>query len=173
MTIPSGTRLTIRLNQALSSDHNFAGDTFQGTLESPIILNDALIAERGSRVVGKVVNVQRGGHGDAGSDLSITLTQINTTDGQRVAVQTSIYDQQTKRNGQRDAEKVGGGAALGAIIGAIAGGGKGAAIGAGVGGAAGGGDVLLSRGHPAVLQAETQVGFQTTAPLTITERLNN
>jgi hypothetical protein len=173
LTIPAGTRLTIRLNQGLSSDHSFVGDVFQATLESQIIVSDALIADRGSKVVGKVVSVQRSTHGDSPSDLTVTLTLINTIDGQRVAIQTSNYDQQTKRNTQRDAEKIGGGAAIGAIIGAIAGGSKGAAIGAGVGGAAGGGDVLLTKGRPAVLESEAEISFRTTAPLTITERLNN
>jgi hypothetical protein len=173
VTIPAGTSLLIRLNQTLSSDHNFAGDTFQGALESPIILDSALVAEHGSKVVGKVVSVKRGGRGDAGSALSITLTQISTTDGQHIQVETSEYDQRTNRDSGKDAAKVGGGAALGAIIGAIAGGGKGAAIGAGVGGAAGGGDVLYTRGRPAVLQPEARISFQTTAPITITERINN
>jgi hypothetical protein len=68
---------------------------------------------------------------------------------------------------------VGGGAALGAIIGAIAGGGKGAAIGSGVGGAAGAGDVLFTRGKAVVIPTETKLSFQLSAPVTITERLNN
>ena len=173
VTIPAGTLLNIRLNQGLSSDHNFAGDTFQGTLESPIILDNALVAERGSKVTGKVVNVRRGGRADSGSDLSLTLTHINTTDSQRVPVETSIFNQQTNRNTGRDAAKVGGGAALGALIGAIAGGGAGAAIGAGVGGAAGVGDVVFTHGRPAVLQPEAQISFRLSAAVAITERIDN
>ena len=82
------------------------------------------------------------------------------------------FDKQGPKSTTQDAEKIGGGAALGAIIGAIAGGGKGAAIGAGAGGAAGTGTVLATRGKAAVLPSESRLTFRLSAPVTITERIN-
>jgi hypothetical protein len=172
VTIPAGTNLSIRLVETLSTEHNYSGDTFRGTLDAPVILDGAIIAERGSKVLGKIVSSEKAGRVKGTSDLSLALTEINTTDGQRVAIETSVLYKQGAKGTRKDAAKVGGGAALGAIIGAIAGGGKGAGIGAGVGGAAGAGDVLLTRGKPVVIEAESKLSFRLAAPVTITERLN-
>jgi hypothetical protein len=161
------------VNEKLSTDTNSAGDAFRGTLETPLIMNGAIIADRGSRVLGKVVDAQKAGKIKGVSDLQLALTEINTTDGQRVEIQTATLDKQGQSGKAKDAAKVGGGAALGAIIGAIAGGGKGAAVGSGVGGAAGAGDVLLTRGKSVVIPAETRLSFQLSAAVTVTERLNN
>ena len=107
------------------------------------------------------------------SNLSVTLTEINTTDGQRIRVQTNSVEKSGPTSTGMDTAKIAGGAALGAIIGALGGGGKGAAIGAGAGGAAGTGLVLATRGKPAVLPNESRLTFQLASPVTITEKLNN
>jgi hypothetical protein len=172
VTLPMGTSINIRLGETLSTNHNYSGDTFRATLDTPIVMQGAVIAERGSKVLGKIVTAEKAGKVKGVSDLTLTLTEINTTDGQRVPIQTGSYDQKGPTSTGKDAAKVGGGAALGAIIGAIAGGGKGAGIGAGVGGAAGAGDVLLTRGKPSVIENESRLNFQLSAPATITERLN-
>jgi len=172
VTLEPGISLVIRLNEALSTEHNYTGDTFRGTLDSPVIVNGFIIADKGSKALGQIVNVQKAGRVQGQADLTLALTEINTTDGQRVQVQTSSFDKKGGGNTGRDAAKVAGGAALGAIIGAIAGGGKGAGIGAGVGGAAGAGDVLLTRGKAAVIPNETVLTFRLSAPVTITEKLN-
>ena len=172
VTLSPGTTLIIRLAEALSTDHNYTGDTFRATLDQPIISGAAIIADRGSKVLGRVVNAQRAGRVQGVSDLALTLFEIHTTDGQRVSIQSSSLDRKGPEGRKGDAAKVGGGAALGAIIGAISGGGKGAGIGAGVGGAAGAGDVLLTRGKPAVFQNEARLVFSLTSPLVITEKLN-
>jgi hypothetical protein len=172
VTIPAGTNIAIRLGETLSTEHNYTGDTFRGTLDAPLVLDGAIIADRGSKVLGKIVSAEKAGRVKGTSDLTLALTELSTTDGQRVAIQTSSLDRQGAKGTGKDAAKVGGGAALGAIIGAIAGGGKGAGIGAGVGGAAGAGDVLLTRGKPVVLASETKLSFRLAAPVSITERLS-
>jgi hypothetical protein len=131
-----------------------------------------VIAEKGSKVLGRVVGAGKAGKLEGTANLQLTLTEINTTDGQHVRVETGSVSKKGPSNAGQEAAKIGGGAVLGAIIGAIAGGGKGAAIGAGAGGAAGTGAVLLGRGKPAVIPNETQLTFQLSSPATITERFN-
>jgi hypothetical protein len=172
VTLQPGTMLAIRLGETLSTEHNYTGDTFRGTLDVPIVIDGFIIADKGSKVLGRIVAAQQAGRMEGRSNLSLALTEINTTDGQRVPVETSAFGKQGNSNAAESAAKMAGGAALGAIIGAIGGGGKGAAIGAGVGGAAGTGAVLLSHGKPVVLSAETQVSFQLSKPAVITEKLN-
>jgi hypothetical protein len=162
--------IPVRLVDGLSSERNMPGDTFTATLYRELVVDGFVIAERGARVEGRVVSSDRGGKVKGVAALSVELTRIHTSDGQRIAIQTDSFERRSESTQTQDAEKVGAGAAVGAIIGAIAGGGKGAAIGAGVGGGAGAGDVLLTRGKPATLPSETRITFRLRAPVTITER---
>lgn len=172
VTIPTGTQLTIRLGEKLSTDHNFTGDTFRASLDTPIIMDGFIIADRGAKVLGRVVKAQKPGKLEGMAELSLVLTEVSTTDGQRVGIETNQSLRKGPSNTNEEVVKMAGGAALGAIIGAIAGGGKGAVIGAGAGGAAGTGAVLLGKGKPAVIDNETRLTFQLASPTTITEKIN-
>jgi hypothetical protein len=170
VTIPEGTTIAVRLNEKLSTDTNYTNDAFRATLDAPLIIDGFIIADRGAKVLGKIVKAQKPGKLEGIAELSLALTEISTTDGQRIQVETNQSLRKGPSNTNQEVMKMGGGAALGAIIGAIAGGGKGAAIGAGAGGAAGA--VLLGHGKPAVIDNETKLTFTLTNPTTITEHLN-
>jgi hypothetical protein len=172
VTLQAGTNLIVRLGETISTEHNYSGDTFRATLDRPIVLDGFVIADKGSKVLGKIVAADKAGKFEGTANLQVTLTEISTTDGQRVRIETGFFNKKGPSNTKEEAAKIGGGAVLGAIIGAIAGGGKGAAIGAGAGGAAGTGAVALGKTKPAVIQSETQLTFQLTSPTTITEHLN-
>jgi hypothetical protein len=172
VTLNAGILIPVRLVDGLSSDRNAPGDTFTGTLTKELVADGLVIAERGSRIEGRVVSSDRGGKVRGVSSLAVELTRIHTSDGQNVRIETDPFERHAEPSHNTDAAKVGGGAAVGAIIGAIAGGGKGAAIGAGVGGAAGAGDVLLTRGRPAMLPSETRLSFRLRTPVTLTEAVN-
>jgi hypothetical protein len=171
VTIPGGTLITVRLDEALTSDKNQSGDSFRATLDSPVIVDGFVIAERGSRVEGRVAEVDRGGRVKGLSQMALELVRLNTADGQRVKLQTEPFTRQGEKSVGRDAAKIGAAAGIGAAIGAIAGGGKGAAIGAAVGGAAGTGGIMATRGAAAQLPAETRVSFRLSQPVTITEKI--
>ncbi|MDZ7639859.1 MAG: hypothetical protein U5J83_16680 [Bryobacterales bacterium] len=172
VTIPSGTILTIRTIQTLSSKSNAAGDTFTGTLDQPLVLEDMVIAERGSRVEGKVTEVTDSGRVKGVAQIAITLTRLNTSDGQTVDVATQNFPVEAEKTTKSDATKVGIATGIGAALGAIFGGGKGAAIGAATGGAAGAGTVLVSKGKPAEIPSETRINFRLEKPLVLTEKIN-
>jgi hypothetical protein len=164
--------LSVRLEEALSSDRSFQGDQFRASLAAPLVVNGFVIAERGARVMGRVAEIDKGGKVKGVAHLALELTSLTTSDGQRIALRTERFSKNADTTHGRDAAKIGGGAALGAIIGAIAGGGKGAAIGAGVGGAAGAGDVALTRGKAAEVPVETKLTFRLADAVTVTEKLN-
>lgn len=171
ITLPAGTALNIRLSDAISTGRNSAGDTFRATLSSPLVVDDFVIADRGSQVTGEIVSAERSGRVKGKASVTLALSEINTTDGQRVRVQTNSMLREASAGKKGDAAKVAAGAGLGALIGALAGGGKGAAIGAGAGGAAGTGVVLGTRGKEVDIPSETALSFQLTAPVTITEQI--
>jgi hypothetical protein len=166
----AGTLLSVRLAETLSTDKVKAGDAFTATLDRPLVVDGLVIAERGTRLEGRVVEAQEAGRVQGVSRLSIHLVRLNTRDGQRVNIQTDPFLKQGETSKGEDVAKVGAGAGLGAIIGAIAGGGKGAGIGAAVGGAAGVGTVAATRGKPAVLPVETRIDFRLSSSVSLTEQ---
>ena len=169
-TLKAGTLVPVRLIETISSEKNHPGDTFTGTLDAPLVVDGLVLAERGARVEGKIVESQQAGRIKGLSSIALELTRVTLSDGQHVEISTDSFTKMGPQSRAADAEKIGGGAALGAIIGAIAGGGKGAAIGAGVGGAAGTGTVAATRGKPAVLPSETKISFRINNSVTVTER---
>ena len=170
VTLHQGTQLAVRLDQALSSDHLFAGDSFQGSLAEPLVADGFIVGERGARVSGRVVASKNAGRLNGTAELQLALASFQTADGQKIAVSTEPWSKQGSSGHGEDVAKIGGGAALGAIIGAIAGGGKGAAIGAGVGGAAGTGAAAATRGKAVSIPSETVIRFRLASTLKITER---
>jgi hypothetical protein len=166
----AGFLIWVRLIDGLTTERSNAGDTFTATLDKPIVVNGLVIAERGARAEGRVVASDKGGKVKGVAYLSIELTRVHLSDGQTISLVTDSFDKHAEATHGTDAAKVGGGAAIGAIIGALAGGGKGAAIGAGAGGGVGAGDVLLTRGKPAILPSETRITFRVSQPVTVTEK---
>jgi len=160
------------LGETLTSERSSDGDSFQATLDAPVIANGFIIAERQSKVLGHVVQANRAGRVKGLANLVLAVSEINTTDGQRVPVETDSYEKWGNSSLKGDTAKVAGAAAVGAIIGAIAGGGKGAAIGAGAGGAAGTGVTLGTRGAEASVRSESILAFRLARPITITEKFN-
>jgi len=171
VTLQEGAVLHVILDEDLSSEWSMPGDRFYATLDRDLVIDGFIIAERGSRVEGRVAEAVRAGKVKGRALLALELTHIHTTDGQRVAIATDRFVKRGNKQAMRDAAKVGGIASLGAMLGAIIGGGKGAAIGAAAGGAAGAGVVLATRGAPAEIRAETRIPFRLNAPVTITEQL--
>ncbi|HLJ44509.1 MAG TPA: hypothetical protein VKU01_00790 [Bryobacteraceae bacterium] len=170
VTIAAGTALSVRVGETLSTQRSKQGDRFMATLEQPLVVDGFVIAERGARCLGRVMQSDPGGKVKGTAELQVDLFQVTLSDGQHVRIRTAPYQKQADASHGTDAAKVGGGAALGAIIGALAGGGKGAGIGAAAGGAAGAGDVMLTRGKPAVIPVETRLSFRLQDPVTVTEQ---
>ena len=173
VTLTAGTLIPARTVEGLSSDRNQAGDGFTATLDAPLVVNGLVIAERGAHLEGKVVQADKAGRVKGVSELSIELTQLTTSDGQHVPIDTESFVKHGQTSKKEDAAKIGGGAALGAIIGAIAGGGTGAAIGTAVGGAAGTGAVIGTRGKAVAIAPETRISFRLKNTVTLTERRGN
>ena len=172
VTLTAGTTLPVRIGETLSSTRNQVGDIFLATLTQPLVIDGFIIAERGARVEGRVVDAAQSGRVKGVANLGITVVRLATADGQNIRIRTEPFVKNADTSTGTDTAKIGAGAAIGAIIGALAGGGKGAAIGAGAGGAAGAGDVLLTRGKPAEIPVETRVSFKVQDSVMITERLD-
>jgi hypothetical protein len=164
--IPAGTNLVIRMIDGVDSRTNHIGQTFNASMDEPLILNGETVIPRGSDVVVKLVDDKESGKLAGKTILTLDLVSVRVN-GRMVDLNTQTYSQASSSRTGRTAKMAGGGAALGAIIGAIAGGGKGAAIGAGAGAAAGTGAEVLTKGQQVRIPSETRLTFVIDTPVKI------
>jgi hypothetical protein len=135
------------------------GDTFHASLESPLLVQDTVVAPKGAGVLGKLTQAKQAGKISGGAELTLELTGIRINE-KILPIDSTDYDVSGQGRGKESAERIGGGAVLGAIIGGIAGGGKGAAVGAGAGADAGTGVQLLTHGDKIRIPSETLLEFR-------------
>jgi len=167
VTIPSGTRISIRTIDAIDSTKNHPGDRFQASLEEPLTAGGNVVAPKGADVYGRLAESKKSGTFSGKSELQLELTGI-VVNGQTVPLVTGEYEVKGKSRTASTAKRTIGGAAVGTIIGAIAGGGKGAGIGAAVGGGAGAGSEVITKGDQVKVPSETLLEFTIQQDVTIT-----
>jgi hypothetical protein len=158
VTIPAGTRISVRTIDAIDSTRSLVGDHFQASLAEPLTLDGSVVVEKYALVSGRLAQAKESGTFTGRSQLRLELTGV-VVDGKTVPVVTGDYELTGKSRGASTAKRTAGGAALGALIGAAAGGGKGAAIGAGVGAGAGAGSEVITKGDQVKVPSETLLDF--------------
>ena len=165
-TIPTGTKVTIRLIDSVSSEKQKIGDPFVAVLEEPILYNNTEVVAKGADVRGRIANANEAGRLTGKAELGLELTQI-IVNGIPYSVTTSEYSEVGESRTGQTAKRAGIGAGIGAAIGAIAGGGKGAAIGAGVGGGGATAVQVLTKGEKLNIPSETKLEFTLRTPLVV------
>jgi len=161
--VPAGSVVTVRMIDSIDSDRTNEGRTYRASLDEPIVVNGAVIADRGSDAAVKVVRVQQSGKISGNEEVQLVLAGLNMN-GRMVPVNTGAATVAEKSKGSQSAKVIGGTAVVGAIIGAIAGGGKGAAIGA-ASGAGAGAAVQAIRGQRVQIASESTLDFTLNDPI--------
>jgi hypothetical protein len=164
--LPSGTAIAVRLDQALSTASNKAGDTFAASLDEPVMEGGKEVLPKGTKFTGHVTTSDASGRLQGRGVLGITLDSFDFK-GQNYPVASSLDTKTTDSHKKRNIEMIGGGAGLGALIGGLTGGGKGAAIGAGAGAAAGTGVAAATGKKEVEVPAETVFRFTLKNPVKV------
>jgi hypothetical protein len=158
LVIPAGTALEVRLSTGINSKDNEAGDTFEGSLEHPVVVGERVAIPKGAVVKGRVTGAVPSGRLKQRAELWVTLTSV-TVKGKNYDLATSTTGHKEGSKATRDIVFIGGGAGAGAAIGGAAGGGKGAAIGAAVGAGAGTAGAMLTGQRDIKFPPETLLRF--------------
>jgi len=158
VTIPAGTRISVRTMDAIDSTYHVVGDRFQASLEEPLMLEGNVLVAEDALVYGRLTQSKESGTFTGRSQLRLELTGI-VVNGKLVPVVTGEYEVTGKSRGASTAKRTVGGAALGAIIGGVADGGQGAAVGAGIGAGAGAGSEIITGGDQVKVPSETVLDF--------------
>lgn len=171
-TIPAGTTLRVRNNEAIDSQTVQPGQTFSGVVNRDVMDSTGRVAiAHGSNATLVVRAATDQGKLQGQSELMVDVAAV-TVNGRQYRLETNDVVEKGREGvgvNKRTGTFVGGGAALGGIIGAIAGGGKGAAIGALAGGGAGTATQGLTRGKAVRIAPETLLTFRLEAPVRIRE----
>jgi hypothetical protein len=157
--LPSGTNIVVRMIDGVDSETARAGQTFQASLDQPIMLpNGQMAVDRGADVVVKLVDAKESGTFTGRAELALNLQSVRVN-GRMVDVNTQSVSRVSNSQGGETAKRGAAGAIIGAGLGAVLGGGKGAATGAAVGGAAGAGTQVITKGQRVRIPSETRLTF--------------
>jgi hypothetical protein len=69
VTVPKGTAISATVGQRLATDKNKVGDTFAGTLTSPIQVEGKTVIPKGAMVTGRIVKIRK-------HELKVTLASV-------------------------------------------------------------------------------------------------
>jgi hypothetical protein len=165
-TVPTGSKIVIRMIDSVNSERSKIGDNFIATVDEAVLVGGVEVIPRNADIRGRISNVNEAGRVAGAAQLGLELTQV-TVNGIPYSMTTSEYAEAGEARGGQTAKRAAGGAAIGAVIGAIAGGGKGAAIGAGVGGGGATAVQVMTKGEKLNIPSETKLEFTLRSPLVI------
>jgi hypothetical protein len=168
VTVPTDAVVGLQIETTLSSETARIEDRVVARVTRDVRADGRVAIPAGSRVLGAVSMVERGGKMKEQAKLGVRFYTIILADGVELPLQTETVYRVGEAPGNASAAKVGGGAIGGAIPGAILGGGKGAAIGSAIGAAGGTAAVMTSERRPATLAAGSPVTVKVLSPVTVT-----
>jgi hypothetical protein len=142
ITVPAGTKLMVKLGQAVNTQKDKTGASFVGFLDLDLTVNGIVVAPKGSKLYGKVVK------SDGGNRIGKQTIVIQYTDlvigNQQFPIVTDELGAEGNAGGL--VKKVAAGALIGGAIDGGQGAGTGALVGAGVGVLAGGKHIQIAAG---------------------------
>ena len=158
--LPEKTRVTLQLNNRLSTKVNSEGDSFTAYVTTPVLLGDRIVIPKGSIVTGSISRIIRPGRFKGKAVLNVLFQSIEIPGRGQLPIAASLARMDVEGIGRigsegtvegegsegRDLGKIVIPGITGAGIGTLAGGGKGAAIGGGLGAAIGLATVFSTRG---------------------------
>jgi hypothetical protein len=167
LVVPASSVIGLRVETPLSSERSRVEDRVDARVTRDVTAGGRVAIPAGSRVIGAVSEVDRGGKMKGAARLGVRFHTLVLADGREVPLRTEAVFREGDSPGNESARKIGGAAIGGAILGAIIGGGKGAAIGGAAGAGAGSAAVMAGDRNAATLPAGTVVNVRLSGPATI------
>jgi hypothetical protein len=158
----------LQTDTRVASDTARVEDRVEARVTRDVKVGDRIAVPAGARMIGSVVQVERGGKFKEQARLGIRFHTIVLADGTNLPISTETIVRLGDAPGNGSAAKIGGAAVGGAILGAILGGAKGAAIGATAGAGAGTAAVTAGDRSTVVLPDGTALTARIMSPVTVT-----
>jgi hypothetical protein len=167
VVIPASAVIGLQVDRSLSSETAHVEDRIEARVTRDVMAGGQRAIPAGSRMIGSVVVVDRGGKIKDPARLGVRFHTLVLADGTEMPLRTEAIYRDGESPGNESSRKIGGAAVGGAILGAIIGGGKGAMIGGATGAGAGTAAVMAGGRNAATLPAGTIVTARVAGPVTI------
>ena len=167
VVLPTSSVMGLQVDTPLSSERSRIEDRVEARVTRDVVAEGRVAIPAGSRVIGSVTLVERGGKVKQPARLGVRFHTLVLADGREIPLQTEPVYREGESPAGESARKIGGAAIGGAILGAIIGGGKGAVIGGATGAAGGSAVVMAGDRNAATLAPGTVVTVRLSAPATI------
>lgn len=167
IVLPSSSVIGLELETTVTTERAQVEDRVDARVTRDVYADGRLVIPSGSRVIGNVTLVERGGKVKERARLGIRFHTLVVAGGRQVALRTEPIYREGEPPANDSSRKIGGAAIGGAVLGAILGGGKGAIAGATAGAAGGTAAVMAGGRKAATLSAGSVVTVKLTAPVTL------
>ena len=167
IVLPASSVLGLKVETPLSSERTHPEDRVDARVTRDVSAGGRVAVPEGSRVIGSVTVVERGGKMKERARLGVRFHTLVLGDGREVPLRTEAIIREGDSPSNESARKIGGAAIGGAILGAIMGGGKGAVIGSAAGAAGGSAAVMAGDRNAATLPAGTVLSVRLAEPATL------
>lgn len=167
VVLPTSSVIGLEVDTALSSERARVEDRVDARVTRDVVAAGRVAIPAGSRVIGAVTLVERGGKVKQAARLGVRFHTLVLADGREVPLSTEPVYREGESPAADSARKIGGAAVGGAILGAIIGGGKGAVIGGATGAAGGSAVVMAGDRNAATLAAGSVVTVRLSSPASI------
>jgi len=167
VVLPAASVMGLEVETAISSERARIEDRVDAKVTRDVMADGHVAIPAGSRVIGSVTLVDRGGKVKQPARLGVRFHTLVLADGREVSLRTEPIYREGESPASDSARKIGGAAVGGAILGAIIGGGKGAVIGGATGAAGGTAVVMAGDRNAATLTPGTVLNVHLAAPATI------
>lgn len=167
VVVPASAVIGLQVDTSLSSERSRVEDRVEARVTRDVTADGRIAIPAGSRVLGAVTMVERGGKLKERARLGVRFHTLVLANGLELPIRTETIVREGESPGNESARKIGGAAAGGAILGAILGGGKGAVIGGATGAAGGTAVVMAGDRNAATLPAGTVLTVRLTSPVSV------
>ena len=167
LVVSADSVIGLQSETAVTSERARVEDRVEARVTRDVRVGNRVAIPAGSRAIGAVSQVERGGKFKEHARLGIRFQTVILPDGTRLPISTDAVIREGSAPGNDTAKKMGGGAVAGTILGAIIGGGKGAAIGGMVGAGAGAGVVAAGDRSAATLRNGEPITIRLLSPVTV------
>jgi hypothetical protein len=168
LVVSADSVIGLQSETTVSSERARVEDRVEARVTRDVRVGNRVAIPAGSRAIGVVSQVERGGKFKDHARLAIRFQTVVLADGTRLPVSTDAVVREGSAPSNESAKRIGGGAVAGTILGAILGGAKGAAVGGMVGAGAGAGVVAAGDRSAATLHAGEPITIRLLAPVTVT-----
>ena len=166
--VPAGTVIGVRMTSGVTSENAEVEDRVEAIVTRDVVADGRVAIASGTRVLGSVNEVTRGGKFKERARLGIRFHTLVLADGSRETLRVDAIVREGDSPTRETAAKIGGGAVGGAIIGGIIGGRKGALLGGAAGAGAGTAAVVAGDRSVAAVASGTPLSIRLDAPVTLT-----